>query len=250
MDYGRPDLADRLAAAYVAGTLRGPARRRFEALLLAHPALRAARLAWQERLMPLTLVIEPVQPPPAVWQKIEARIGGLAGVASATTSASAARSPSASSSGDTPRGWWMQLAFWRGLSAIAGVAALSLAVLLMNPGPVQAPIVVVLSAATPNATGITPASFVASISGDGRALVTKPLVNVSMEANRALELWSVPAAGAPRSLGLISSSGATVVRKGKVLDGTAALAVSLEPPGGSPTGAPTGPILYVGKLTL
>ena len=248
MDYGRPDLADRLAAAYVAGTLRGPARRRFEALLPAHPALRAARQAWQERLMPLTLVIEPVQPPPAVWQKIEARIGGQ--VASGAASASAARPSSASSSGDTSRGWWMQLAFWRGLSAIAGVAALSLAVLLMNPGPVQAPIVVVLSAATPNATGITPASFVASISGDGRALVTKPLVNVSMEANRALELWSVPGTGAPRSLGLISSSGATVVRKDKVLAGTAALAVSLEPPGGSPTGAPTGPILYVGKLTL
>lgn len=248
MDYGRPELADRLAAAYVAGTLRGPARRRFEALLPAHPALRAARQAWQDRLMPLTLVIEPVQPPPKVWQKIEARIGGQ--VASAAAAASAARPASAPSSSDTPRGWWMQLAFWRGLSAIAGVAALSLAVLLMNPGPVQAPIVVVLSAATPNATGITPASFVASISGDGRALVTKPLVNVSLEANRALELWSVPGTGAPRSLGLISSSGATVVRKEKVLAGTAALAVSLEPPGGSPTGAPTGPILYVGKLTL
>ena len=32
--------------------------------------------------------------------------------------------------------------------------------------------------------------------------------------------------------------------------GTDHLAVSLEPPGGSPTGAPTGPVLYVGKLTL
>lgn len=255
MDYGRPDLADRLAAAYVAGTLRGPARRRFEALLPAHPALRAARQAWQERLMPLTLVIEPVQPPPQVWQKIEARIGGQASAASGARGSSSVGSAStgsssASSAAETRRGWWMQLAFWRGLSAIAGVAALSLAVLLMNPGPVQAPIVVVLSAATPSASGVTPASFVASISGDGRALVTRPLVDVSMEANRALELWSVPATGAPRSLGLISSSGATVVRKGKVLDGTAALAVSLEPPGGSPTGAPTGPILYVGKLTL
>ena len=94
------------------------------------------------------------------------------------------------------------------------------------------------------------ASFVASISGDGRAMVTKPLINVSLEANQALELWAVPASGAPRSLGLISASGATVVQKGKVLEGAAALAVSLEPPGGSPTGAPTGPILYAGKLTI
>ena len=42
MDYSRRDLADRLAAAYAAGTLRGPARRRLEALLPAHPTLRAS----------------------------------------------------------------------------------------------------------------------------------------------------------------------------------------------------------------
>jgi anti-sigma-K factor RskA len=119
---------------------------------------------------------------------------------------------------------------------------------------VQPPIVVVLSAAAPapgSAPGaVVPASFVASISADGRAMVTKPLVNVSMEANRSLELWSLPPQGAPRSLGLIASDKATVVQRGKVLEGTAAFAVSLEPAGGSPTGAPTGPVLYVGKLVL
>ncbi|MDH5539405.1 MAG: anti-sigma factor [Rhizobacter sp.] len=86
------------------------------------------------------------------------------------------------------------------------------------------------------------------ISADGRAMVTRPLVEVSLEAQRALELWAVPASGAPRSLGLISATSATVLRRGRLLDGAAALAVSLEPTGGSPTGAPTGPILFVGKL--
>jgi anti-sigma-K factor RskA len=95
-----------------------------------------------------------------------------------------------------------------------------------------------------------PASFVASISGDGRAMVTKPLQNVSLQPSHAFELWAVPPQGAPRSLGLISSQGTTIVKKGKVLDNTAALAVSLEPPGGSPTGAPTGPVLFVGKLQI
>ena len=47
MDYARPALADALAAQYVAGTLRGPARRRFEALLPSHPALQAAVRQWQ-----------------------------------------------------------------------------------------------------------------------------------------------------------------------------------------------------------
>ena len=131
------------------------------------------------------------------------------------------------------------------------MAAISLSVLLASPGPAQAPIVVVLNATGATADGnIVPATFVASISGDGRAMVTKPLQNVSLSANRALELWAVPPQGAPRSLGLISAQGATIVKRGKVLDNTAALAVSLEPPDGSPTGAPTGPVLYVGKLQI
>lgn len=237
MDYSRPELADRLAAEYVAGLLRGPARRRFEALLPAHPALRAAVRAWRERLMPLTAAIEPQQPSAAVWQRIEQRLqSGLAAPA------------------PPPAGWWRRLAFWRGFSALAGVAALALAVMLVNPGPAQPPIVVVLSAAAPE-PGATPgaapaASFVASISADGRAMVTRPITNVRLQADRSLELWSLPPSGAPRSLGLIAADKATVVQRGKVLDGTDAFAVTLEAAGGSPDGKPHGPVLYVGKLTL
>src|SRR2546423_13620935 len=76
MDYSHPELADRLAADYVAGTLRGPARRRFESLLPAHPLLRQAVRDWQTRLMPLTVSLDPQKPPAAVWQGIQARIGG------------------------------------------------------------------------------------------------------------------------------------------------------------------------------
>ncbi len=65
-----------------------------------------------------------------------------------------------------------------------------------------------------------------------------------------LELWAAAGTGAPRSLGLISASGASVFGRTRLPEGTDHLAVSLEPPGGSPTGAPTGPVLYVGKLTL
>jgi anti-sigma-K factor RskA len=234
MDYSRPDLADRLAADYVTGTLRGQARRRFEALLPAHAGLRAAVRGWQERLMPLTASIPPVQPPPEVWKRIEARISGRP-------------MPSPKQASES---WWAQLAFWRGLSAVATVAAVTLGLLLASPEPARPPVIVVLNAAGAGESGAVPASFIASISGDGRALVTKPLLNVNVQADRALELWAVPPSGAPRSLGLISAAAATVVRKGKLLDNAAALAVSLEPSGGSPTGAPTGPILYVGKLTL
>ena len=234
MDYSRPELADRLAAEYVSGLLRGPARRRFKMLLPAHPALRAAVYDWQARLMPLTAEVDPQAPSPQVWQRIEAKIHGSTRDATVDTA-----------------GWWRQLAFWRGLSVVGLVATLSLALLVAAPGPAQPPIVIVLSAAAPATGGaVVPASFVASISADGRAMVTKPLVNVSMESNRSLELWALPPQGAPRSLGVIAADKATVVQRGKVLEGTAAFAVSLEPAGGSPTGAPTGPVLYVGKLVL
>jgi anti-sigma-K factor RskA len=231
MDYARTALADRLAASYVAGTLRGPARRRFEALLPSHAALRAATRSWEVRLMPLTVVLEPEPPPPQLWERIRARIDSLEGIT-------------------PPPRLGARLAFWRGLAAFAGVAALSLAVLLARPGPVQPPIVVVL-AATPAAGGAAaPAPFVASISADGRALVTRPLVEVGLQADRALELWAIPPGGAPRSLGVISPRGVTVVRRQQALSGADTLAVTLEPPGGSPSGQPTGPVLYAGKFTL
>ena len=239
MDYSRPELADRLAAAYAAGLLRGPARRRFEALLPAHPMLRQAVADWQERLMPLTGALAPQPPPPRVWQRIQARTGATP-AASALAAAAAAPMP-----------WWQRLGPWRGLAGTASMAALAMALLLANPPPVSAPVVVVLSSTEKGPEGaLAPASFVASFSADGRAVATRPLVPVSLAAGRTLELWAVPAEGAPRSLGLISADGASVVNRSRVLKDTAALAVSLEPSGGSPTGAPTGPILYVGKLTL
>jgi anti-sigma-K factor RskA len=232
MDYSRADRADALAADYVTGTLRGAARRRFEALLPAHPALRHAVRAWQARLMPMTLSVEPVQPSPEVWKRIEARIAP----AQPDSRAAAASSP--------------RLAFWRALAAFASVAALALSVLLATPGPALPPVVIVLNATEAATAGAAPSTFIASISGDGRAVVTRPLVNVALQNDRALELWALPASGAPRSLGVISANGATVVQRTQDLKGAAALAVSLEPLGGSPTGAPTGPVLYVGKLTL
>jgi anti-sigma-K factor RskA len=94
--------------------------------------------------------------------------------------------------------------------------------------------------------------LVASADRDGRFLTIKALATIDLAADRALELWALPEKGNPRSLGLIASSG--VVRVA-LRDGAAstlrdipALAVSLEPKGGSPTGLPTGPVLYSGTI--
>ena len=230
MDYGRSDLADALAADYVIGTLRGAARRRFEALLPAHAVLRDATTAWRDRLMPLTASLEPVQPSSEVWRRISDRLEG------ARTS--------------SPDGAWSRLAFWRSLAAFASVAAVGLAVLLANPRAVAPPVIVVLAATGDAASAARSTTIVASISGDGSTLVTRPIAPVALRPDRSLELWAVPTQGAPRSLGVLPGGSGVVALRGQVLAGADTLAVTIEPAGGSPTGAPTGPIVYAGKFTL
>jgi len=235
MDYGRPPLADRLAAEYVLGTLRGRARHRFEALLPAHPALRWAVSRWQDLLLPLAASVKPVEPSAAVWPAIEARLFP------GSARSEAAHSP-----------WWQRLLPWRAATGVASVAALALAVALMLPVPPQAPVLIVLAPTDAAAAGaaLSRAKFVASVSADGRGLVLRPIDALPVDAARALELWAVPGKGAPRSLGLVSADQSTKVIRTELLKDTAAFAISVEPTGGSPTGAPTGPIISVGKLEI
>jgi anti-sigma-K factor RskA len=231
MDYSKPERADALAAQYVAGTLRGGARRRFEALLSGHPALRRAMADWQDRLMPLTTALPPVQPRAAVWRAIEQRLWPAP-----------AKQP-----------WWQTLSLWRTVSALATVAVVALAVRVATPPPAEAPVVVVLqgTGAAPGVGG----GVVASFSADGTALVARPLTPVALQTDRVLELWWARAEGPPKSLGLIKADGTTVLRKGQLPGGLRGsgldhMAVSVEPPGGSPTGQPTGPVVFYGKLQL
>lgn len=244
MDYSRPDRADGLAAEYVLGTMQGPARRRFEELLPAHPALREAVTQWQLRLQPLALSVAAVTPPVQLWSRIEARLFS-SGAHTATVVSAAAQAPAMT----LARNAWQRLALWRTISAVATAAALALLVVGEQVPPAQAPIVIVL-ASNPEVAATLNASFVASVSADGRALVLKAVNPVALSPGRALELWAVPAQGAPRSLGLVKADGATTLLRTQLLVNTAAFAVSVEPPGGSTTGAPTGPIVSVGKLQI
>jgi anti-sigma-K factor RskA len=181
--------------------------------------------------MPLTVALRPVQPSPAVWKAIEQRLWPTA----------------------APAPWWQRLSLWRAATSLATVAAVALAVAVATPPPAQAPVVVVLQS-----TGGDPAvagSVVASFSGDGRAAVARTLTPVSLQQDRVLELWWAPEKGAPTSLGLIKADGMTVLSRGQLPGGLKGsgidhMAVSVEPPGGSPTGKPTGPVVFYGKLQL
>jgi len=225
MDYSRRDRAERLAAEYALGTLRGAARRRFERLLPAHPALQDALNDWQLRLQALASPVQAVEPGARVWAAVQQRLFGAA-----------------------PASWWQRLGLWQGFSAMAAVAALAMAVLIAQPTPVQPPLVIVMNS-TPQGLEMIKTGFVASVSADGRALVLRPLDRVTLAEGRALELWAVPKAGAPRSLGLVAThSATTTVLRARLLQDTSAFAVSLEPAGGSPTGKPTGPIVSAGEV--
>jgi anti-sigma-K factor RskA len=242
MDYSRPELANRLAADYVLGTLRGPARRRMEALLPSHPSLRAAVAHWEDQLALIAPAPAGIEPSAQVWRNIQHRLFGTAAPAAPAA---------ANALGSGAANWWQSLPLWRAWSGIATAFALAMAVLLGQTPPAQPPLIVVLQA-NPQAGVAFNASFVASLSADGQSLVLKPLADVPVSATQALELWAVPAQGAPRSLGLVraDAAGTSTVLRRNLLRDTAAFAVSVEPAGGSPTGAPTGPIVSLGKLAI
>jgi anti-sigma-K factor RskA len=238
----KPELQDRLASEYVLGTLRGPARLRFQRHLREDANLRIAVDAWQARLMPMAAAVEPVAPPKRVWEVIARRTAGAAPVTASN-------------------GLWNSLGFWRnfGLLASGVAAALLAAVILVRP---QAPVPAPQIARAPASE--LPAAYLAVIS-DPKTM--KPVLLVSATRNsdrlmikrldasinvpeKSLELWALPAGQAPRSLGLVGAEEKHTLKLNAVADqalgNVPLLAVSLEPSGGSPSGAPTGPVLYSG----
>jgi anti-sigma-K factor RskA len=240
MDYGQRLLADRLAAAYASGVLRGAARRRYEALLPSHPALREALRAWNDRLMPLTATLEPVEPPARVWERIVERIGlGAAPAAGASA----------------PRARTRGLGFWRAFAGVASTAAVALAVALALPGGgSEPPVLVVLTAMSgaadaPGMPARAPAAIVASYMPRSDEMVAMPVAPMDPMPDRSLHLWAIPSGGgAPRSLGLVTGEGGVMPMRAEALRGAAQLAVSLEPKGGSPGPGPTGPVVYAGAI--
>ena len=216
------ELPDRLAAEYVLGTLTGGARRRFDALLPAHPTLRDAVAGWEKRLLPMALKAEPVLPAAAVWTSIESKLGWTAAKPVST----------------------LRVRFWQTFAALATAAAVVLGTRTPTLPPTEAPMIVVLHATKGSET------LVAGLSPDRQQLTIQPLQKVSLTSDQSLELWALKKDGPPASLGVIAADKLTALNKKTLPKDTKGLAVSLEPLGGSPTGAPTGPVLFVGDLTL
>src|ERR1700729_4056119 len=71
------DDRDALAAEYVLGTLSADERDQAEALLAIDPGFAEIVRVWERRLGELNVMVEAVEPPPEVWDKIRTEIDGV-----------------------------------------------------------------------------------------------------------------------------------------------------------------------------
>lgn len=221
MNYQTQRLRRALAADYAIGLMPTAARRRFEQLLLDDAELRVELAKWQESLASLNEPLVEVPVPDRVWTTINARI-------EPQELHVPAKRP-----------------FWNWLRVTVAVCSLLVAVtlgILYNRDSSQYSATLLSASAQP----------ALRIKAHDDYLQVEPLTLAAVAPGHSLELWAVPADGKPISLGVIPAGGkgrvALSEKQHALLGKPIALAVSLEPEGGSPTGQPTGPVLYQGAL--
>lgn len=227
MNYRDPILIQELAAQYVLGTLRGPARRRFERLCHQDAVALTAVRHWEDHFVDLAGAITPVRPPAAVWRGVQQRL----------------RHDTASRREGMP-GWWSRTQ-WAIAAGVAMVAVVAISWLLLSQPPAQ----LVAMIADQQHTQL----WRIEATSARQELRIETFAALQPDANHAYELWALPKSGAaPVSLGLMPQGGKRALQLNEAqrlaLASAGKVAISLEPQGGSTTGAPTGPVLYVASI--
>lgn len=220
---------DALAAEYVLGTLEA----REAARVAADPAMAGAVDAWERRLAPLTELALPESPPPDLWARIETLIAPRAPVRTVATS---------------PRTPWLTrvLGGW----AVAATAAAA-ALFVLRPGATPPPVMTVML------TDRTQPAYTASFDRDGaiRLAAVAPVgggATAPTPEDRSWQLWVLPpGATAPTSLGLVGKNERSITVQAPAVKPVPGMLIeiTLEPQGGSPIGRPTGPVLFIGRLS-
>lgn len=203
---------DILAGEYVLGTLEAREAAEVAASLASDAALADAVALWERRLAPLQAFAAPEAPPSDLFRRIERSLDG-------------------------PREPYR--APWRLFGFGASLVAASLALfLVLRPAPLMTVLL----------TSRDDSAFLVEADRDRISLAA--LNPRSIPEGRAAQLWALPqGATAPTSLGLIPTEGRFTVSPGTIRPEPGMLIeITLEPPGGSPTGRPTGPILFIGRL--
>jgi len=224
--YKNPQLREKLASEYVIGTLRGRARARFQALLRYDPGLRQIVAEWEARLTPLAVAAGEIAPPTRVWRAVAQRIAG---------------------------GATKGLAFWRGLAVTSTAFVLILAAFIgLAPRPEPPMAMVAVMSDDKGEPALV-------VSWPPMKAMRDPYVRIKvvqehpvMAPGTTWEMWMLPRGkAAPVSMGLITIDADQTMRIKPTLaermEGAYGMAMSVEPEGGSPTGAPTGPVIFKGQ---
>ncbi|MBC7940418.1 MAG: anti-sigma factor [Chitinophagaceae bacterium] len=235
---------DALAAAYVLGTLQGPARSRLERLLLQDAALQARVDFWQQALVPMAASLS-AEPSAAVWRAIAARVLPL--------------SQAAAQGGAVQPGWFER---WFGVRSFASMAAgLMLGVTLsvtfgwMRSGWIAGPDATLSETQLPESyVGVLAAAngkpgLIVSSRRHGTVMDVKQVQPVAVGPGRTLFLWAIDADGSTRAIGAVPSGPFVQVKlpapSEQLFAKATELAVSIEAVGATPA-APTQAFAYRG----
>ena len=272
---------DALASEYVLGTLDADERAQVEALILFEPAFAETVRRWERRLGELNVLVAPVEPPPAVWEKIKAQLPHVEPSESVQLPEvpPPPPAPEIKPVGADVIDLTQRMRRWRGLTVLTGALAACLVGIvvtrevrpnLLPPAWRPTPLVVervvekpveVVREVVREVPSAQPAQFVAVFQKDEQSpafllsvdtekrTVTVRQVAAEQLPDKSYELWIATAPGAaPRSLGIITKDQFTVRATLAAYDpsviNNATYGISLEPLGGSPTGAPTGPVIH------
>lgn len=238
-----PDDRDILAGEYVLGLLDPETVREVEQALPADEDFRRRVAFWEERLLPLAGGLKPETPDPAIWARIERDLAGLRERRATPLSARRRAVPKV----------WRNAAFWRATTAVATAAA---AVLALLPGGLmprdESATRFFALMQTRDASGAeTGPGWLIQVARDG-TVRSIPLADVEPGQGRSLQLWTLwDQARGPVSLGVLPPGGSVrlppdrldVIGSGQLFE------ITLEPEYGSPTGRPTGRILFIGRAS-
>jgi anti-sigma-K factor RskA len=273
-----------IAAEYALGTLDADERAQADAMLLVDPEFAAEVARWERRLGELNVLVAPVEPQAAVWEKIHA---GVAEAAPAepmrlpqVVTPAVAGEPSAEIIDLTQR-----MRRWRGLTVMSGALAACLVGIVvareyrpdvlpadwrpkqqMVEKVVEKPVEVVREVVR-EVPAAQPAQYVAVFQKDEQSpsfvmsvdiekrTVTVRQVAAERFADKTYQLWIATQPGAaPQSLGVLGGDDFTVraalTSYEPAVINNATFGISLEPLGGSPTGQPTSPAIHAKLLQV